>query len=176
MLPLLTTDRLLLRQRHDDDVPAILRMDADAEVMRFLGGGRPPEPVEHERLVRARIHTDFGEGLGYWSAFPRDRPDEFLGYLQLTAMPGYGDIEIGYRFCRAAWGRGLATEAASAGLDHAFRTRALPAVVAVVHPDNIGSQRVVMKLGFTAAGRRHAYGADLLFFRLEQASYLAGVR
>jgi RimJ/RimL family protein N-acetyltransferase len=173
LLPLLTTDRLVLRQRHDDDVPAILRMDVDPEVMRFLGDGGPPDPIEHEKLVRARIHTDFGEGLGYWSAFPRDRPDDFLGYLQLTAMPGYADIEIGYRFHRAAWGRGLATEAASACLDHAFRTCALPAVVAVIHPDNIRSQRLIRKLGFGEAGRRRAYGADLLLYRLERASYLA---
>ena len=173
MLPPLTTDRLLLRQRHDDDLPAILRMDADPEVMRFLGDGRLPDPAEHEKLVRARIHADFGEGLGYWSAFPRDRPDDFLGYLQLTTMPGYADIEIGYRFRRTAWGRGLASEAAGACLDHAFRTRALPAVVAVVHPDNIRSQRVITKLGFGEAGRRHAYGADLLLYRLERAAYLA---
>jgi len=176
VLPLLTTDRLLLRQRHDDDLPAILTMDADPEVMRFLDDGRPPDPIEHEKLVHARIHTDFGEGLGYWSAFPRDRPGDFLGYVQLTAMPDYGDIEIGYRFHRGAWGRGLATEAAGVCLDHAFRTRALPAVVAVVHPDNIRSQRVIMKLGFEKAGLRHAYGADLLLYRLERASYLTQIR
>jgi RimJ/RimL family protein N-acetyltransferase len=139
--------------------------------MRFIGDGRLPDPVAHERLVRERIRRDFGAGLGYWSVFPRDRPGEFLGYVQLTTMPDYGDIEIGYRFRRAAWGRGLATEAANACLDHAFRTRALPEVVAVVHPDNIGSQRVVMKLGFKAAGHRHAYGADLFLYRLGRAAY-----
>ncbi len=171
MLPLLITERLLLRQRHDDDLSAILEMDADPEVMRFIGDGQPPDPAEHERLVRERIHTDFGEGLGYWSAFPRNRPEEFLGYVQLTAMPGYGDIEIGYRFRNAVWGLGLAPEAANACIEHAFRTRTLPEVVAVVHPDNVRSQRVLVKLGFTAAGRRHAYGADLLLYRLDRESY-----
>jgi RimJ/RimL family protein N-acetyltransferase len=165
MLPPLTTERLLLRQRHEDDVPAILRMDRDPEVMRFLDGPRTDRD-EHETEVRARIRKDFGPGLGYWSVFPRDPPGEFLGYVSLHRMPDYeDDVELGYRFCRSAWGQGFATEAAAACLGHAFRTVALAEVLAVVDPDNLRSLRVIAKLGFRAAGRRLAYGKDLLLYR-----------
>ena len=169
-LPLLTTERLLLRQRHEDDLPAILRMDLDPEVMRFLDGPRT-DTAAHEKEVRARIGKDFGPGLGYWSVFRRDRPEDFLGYVSLHVMPDYAEVELGYRFDRPAWGQGFATEAAAACLDHAFRTLALPEVVAVVDPDNRGSLRVIAKLGFRAAGRRHAYRKDLLFYRLERTWY-----
>jgi RimJ/RimL family protein N-acetyltransferase len=169
-LPLLTTKRLLLRQRREDDIPAILRMDLDPEVMRFLDGPRT-DTAEHEKEVRERIRKDFGPGLGYWSVFPRDRPNDFLGYSSLHTMPDYPEVEIGYRFRRAAWGHGFATEAAAACLDHAFGTLGLEEVVAVVDPQNQGSLRVIAKLGFRAAGRRHAYRKDLLFYRLERASY-----
>jgi RimJ/RimL family protein N-acetyltransferase len=165
-LPLLTTERLLLRQRHEDDLPAILRMDLDPEVMRFLDGPRT-DTVAHEKEVRARIRKDFGPGLGYWSVFPRDRTGDFLGYISLHPMPDYTEVELGYRFSRAAWGRGIATEAAAACLDHAFRTLGLAEVVAVVDPDNHASLRVIAKLGFQAQGRRRAYRKDLLLFRLE---------
>jgi RimJ/RimL family protein N-acetyltransferase len=169
-LPLLTTARLLLRQRHEDDIPAILRMDVDPEVMRFLDGPRT-DTVEHEKEVRARIRKDFGPGLGYWSVFRRDRPDDFLGYVSLHTMSDYTEVELGYRFRRATWCQGIATESAAACLDHAFRTLALPEVVAVVDPDNHASLRVIAKLGFRAAGRRHAYRKDLLLYRLEQTKY-----
>lgn len=172
-LPPLTTDRLFLRQRHEDDIPAILRMDLDPEVMRFLDGPRT-DTAAHAEEVRARIRKDFGPGLGYWSVFPRDRPDDFLGYVALHPMPDYSEVELGYRFCRAAWGRGVATEAATACLDHAFRTLALPEVVAVVDPDNRGSLSVIAKLGFRPAGRRQAYRKDLLFYRLERMWYRPG--
>jgi len=174
MLPVLTTARLLLRQRHDDDVPAILRMDADPEVMRFIDGPRT-DMAAHEKEVRARIRQDFGPRLGYWSVFPRDRPGEFIGYVSLHRMPSYeDDIELGYRFCRSAWGHAFATEAAAALLDHAFVRLALPEVVAVVHPDNRRSLRVIDKLTFATGGHRHAYGKELRLFRLDRARYLSG--
>ena len=174
-LPPLTTDRLLLRQRHLDDVAARVRMNCDPEVMRFVGDGRMPDPVELEKRTRERAATDFGEGLGYWSVFPRERPDDYLGYVVLSPVPESSDIEISYGIRRDAWGHGFATEAARAGLDFAFRTRGLTEVVALVYPANIRSQRVIAKLGFRAAGSRNAYGQDLLFYRLARESYLDSV-
>jgi RimJ/RimL family protein N-acetyltransferase len=174
-LPPLTTDRLLLRQRHADDVPAILAMAADPEVMRFVGDGRVPDPTEQEKRVRERAGTDFGMGLGYWSVFPCDRPDDYLGYVVLSPIPDSTDIELSYGIRRDRWGLGLATEAAGAGLDFAFRIRRLPEVVALVYAANLASQRVIAKLGFAAAGRRNAYGADLLYYRLDRDAYLARV-
>jgi RimJ/RimL family protein N-acetyltransferase len=171
-LPLLTTDRLLLRQRHLDDVPAILAMNADPEVMRFVGDGRMPDPAASEKRTRERVSTDFGMGLGYWSVFTRARRDDYLGYVVLSPVPDSEDIEISYGIRRDAWGQGYATEAAGAGLDFAFRVRALPQVVALVYPANLKSQRVIAKLGFEPAGQRHAYGTDLLIYRLARDAYL----
>ncbi len=171
-LPPLTTDRLLLRQRHLDDVPAILAMNTDPEVMRFVGDGRMPDPVELEKRTRERVRTDFGMGLGYWSVFPRERPDDYLGYVVLSPVPESADIEISYGIRRDAWGQGFATEAARAGLDFAFRVRVLPEVVALVYPANLRSQRVIAKLGFEPAGNRNAYGKDLLIYRLARDSCL----
>jgi RimJ/RimL family protein N-acetyltransferase len=171
-LPSLTTDRLLLRQRHVDDVPAILAMSADPEVMRFVGDGRKPDPVEQERRVRERVDTDFGRGLGYWSVFLRKRPDDYLGYVVLSPVPDSADIELSYGIRRDAWGQGIATEASQAGLEFGFRVRELPEIVALTYPANLRSQRVIAKLGFAAAGIRHAYGEDLMFYRLARSSYL----
>jgi RimJ/RimL family protein N-acetyltransferase len=171
-LPLLTTERLLLRPRRPEDVPAIVRMNTDPEVVRFVGDGRVPNPVELERRTRERVSTDFGLGLGYWSVFLRERPDDYLGYVVLSPVPESTDIELSYGIQRNAWGRGFATEASRAGLEFGFRVRGLPEIVALTYPDNLRSQRVVAKLGFTSAGMRHAYGQDLLFYRLNRGAYL----
>jgi RimJ/RimL family protein N-acetyltransferase len=171
-LPPLTTDRLLLRQRREEDVPAILAMAADPEVVRFIGDGQVPEPIEHEMRVRACVDTDFGVGLGYWSVFLRNRPSDYLGSVVLSPVPDAADIELSYSLRRDAWGRGFATEAARAGLDWGFQARGLTETVALVYPDNLRSQRVIAKLGFVPAGIRHAYDTDLLFYRLDRASYL----
>jgi RimJ/RimL family protein N-acetyltransferase len=87
-------------------------------------------------------------------------------------VPESTDIELSYGIQRNAWGRGFATEASRAGLEFGFRVRGLPEIVALTYPDNLRSQRVVAKLGFTSAGMRHAYGQDLLFYRLASDAYL----
>ena len=93
-LPPLTTERLLLCQRSLEDVPAILRMDADPEVRRYVGDGRLPDPVEQEKRVRERVGTDFGIGFGYWSVFLRRRPDDCLGYVVFSPLPESSEIEL----------------------------------------------------------------------------------
>ena len=133
-LPPLTTERLLLRQRHLDDVAAIIRMNSDPEIMRFVGDGRMSDPVELEKRTRERVGTDFGVGLGYWSVFPRERPDDYLGYVVLSPVPESTDIELSYGIQRNAWGRGFATEASRAGLEFGFRVRGLPEIVALTYP------------------------------------------
>ncbi len=79
-LPHLSTPRLDLRQRSEADVPALIEMACDPEVMRFVGDGRPCEPEAHRRQFLDRIHEDFGAGLGYWSVFPKGAPDRFMGW------------------------------------------------------------------------------------------------
>ncbi len=55
--------------------------------------------------------------------------------------------EIGWHLQRCAWGQGYATEAARVVLEYAFQVLALPAVMALVKPDNLRSHRVAEKLG-----------------------------
>ncbi len=164
-LPNLSTPRLDLRQRREADLPALIEMESDPEVMRFVGGTRPGEPEVHRREFLERMRKDFGPGLGYWNVFPKGEPDHFMGWVCLAPLPGYRDIEIGYRFKRAFWGRGYAGEACQACLDYAFGELGLREVVAVAHPENARSHRVLAKLGFAAAGLRHAYGEMLPFYR-----------
>jgi RimJ/RimL family protein N-acetyltransferase len=171
-LPELTTRRLWLRPRQESDLPALIAIDSDPAVMRFVGDGSIADPASLEKRLRERLRVSSGDGLGLWSVFARDRRDDVLGVAGLVPISGSSDIELAYRFRAGAWGQGFATEAGMACLSYAFRTLELAEVVALVHPDNARSARVIAKLGFAAAGRRLAYGADLAFYRLGRAAFL----
>lgn len=165
LLPGLDTERLLLRPRTMADFAACLAMDREPGITRFVQGPWD-DPERHAAFLRNRIAASFGDGLGYWSIFPRTHPDRFSGWILLIPADGVGpEIEIGWRLNRSAQGRGYATEAARAVLEHAFETAGLDRVVADIHPDNHASIRVARKIGMVCEAdgmhgtdpyRRHA--------------------
>ena len=134
--------------------------------MRYVGspaGVKPP--AETLERVRQRIGTDHG-GLGFWRVESR-HDGTFYGLGALIRMPAGDDVELAYRLARAAWGKGIASEAGTALLDYAFRTLALPRVVAVTYPENRPSQRVLDKLGFAREGELDYKGVRATFYVLE---------
>ena len=155
MLPTLETSRLRLRPLAAPDLPDLIRLDSDPEVMRYVGspaGVRPPAEIEERARTRIRESEDGTHApLGFWRVEGRaDRV--FHGLAALIRMPTGEDVEVAYRLARSAWGHGLATEAAGALVAHGFGPVGLPRLVAVTYPDNHASQRVLDKLGFERRG------------------------
>ena len=116
--PEIETARLRLYPPRPEDLEARLAMDRDPEVMRFT---RPvPEDAKAQRAqIRAALDGPPGRGA-FWHVEERAAPG-FIGWCGLFPLEDSGLIELGYRYLRAAWGRGFATEAATAALDHGFR-------------------------------------------------------
>lgn len=151
----LETPRLRLCPLAPRDLPDLIRLDSDPEVMRYVGspaGVRPPAEIEERALTRIR---EAGEGahdpLGFWRVEAR-RDGVFHGLAALIRMPTDDDVELAYRLARTAWGHGIATEAAGALVAHALGALGLRRLVAVTYPDNHASQRVLDKLGFERRG------------------------
>jgi RimJ/RimL family protein N-acetyltransferase len=74
---------------------------------------------------------------------------EVIGFSGIKYVQEIGGNELGYRFFPEFWGLGLATEAGRASIDFARDDLRLGRLVALVHPDNVASARVVTKLGFS---------------------------
>ena len=149
-LPDLLTARLRLRPRTTDDIEANLAMDLDPEVHRYIFvHGAPDAGTWRERLLE-RIESGWPERGGLWVVEWRHRPG-FLGWCGLFPLEESGLIELGYRYLRAAWGQGIATEAAAAVLEHGFWELKLDPIVAVAHPDNLASRRVLDEARFSPA-------------------------
>jgi [ribosomal protein S5]-alanine N-acetyltransferase len=170
-LPELLTTRLRLRPRTMADLEANLAMDLDPEVQRYVFiQGAPDSAAQRDVLIR-RIASGGPERGGLWVVEWREEPG-FLGWCGVFPLEDSDLIELGYRYARSAWGQGVATEAAGAVLEHGFRTLGFDPIVAVTHPDNLASQRVLEKLGFRAEGLRFHYGLDLAFYTLSRADHV----
>lgn len=165
----LLTARFRLRGLRDEDLPALVAMNRDPEVMRYV---RKPGSDAEERQKAVELIAKYrGEPLGVWAIEGRD-DGAYLGNAMLLTLPGSEDIEVGYRLPQSSWGRGIATEAATRLRDYGFEEIGLEEIVAVTDPENAASQHVLRKIGLSFRGLRRAYDTDgLHFFAIRRAEW-----
>jgi RimJ/RimL family protein N-acetyltransferase len=166
-IPSLTTPRLLLRAFTMDDVPALHAIMGQKGVLRYFPRSEPPPPQHVERLIQSILGHWQERGYGLW-ALESQSSGELMGRCGLQHLPETGEVEIDYLLGRTFWGQGLATEAARASLDWGVVNLALQRVVGISHVHNVGSQRVLQKLGMERLERREFFGMDCYYYAWDQ--------
>jgi ribosomal-protein-alanine N-acetyltransferase len=143
---ILETPRLILRSFQDEDIGRLAELMANRDFMRFSLG---PYTREQTQTVLQKFLSWNQAGLPSQFAVifrGNNEPIGYCGFLHWH-LDGADEVEIGYRLHPDYWNRGLASEAAQAVRDHAFRDLNLPKVISLIHPDNIASRRVAEKNG-----------------------------
>jgi RimJ/RimL family protein N-acetyltransferase len=150
--PTLSTARLRLRPFTEADTDAIFNLQSNPQVLRYWDAPPWRERAQAERFI-ARCVQMAQEDRGIRLALERSEDDVFIGWCALFRWnPEYRSAGIGYCLSEAAWGQGFATEAATALLQWAFDTLDLNRVQSETDTRNIGSARVLEKLGFVREG------------------------
>jgi [ribosomal protein S5]-alanine N-acetyltransferase len=167
------TERLILRPLALADLGPMHDVYGEREVMRYIGsGGSHSETVDDsERRLQRLIDHQEAHGFSLWAVTDRDS-GTVMGDAGLILLGHRGpEIELGYRLAKPYWGKGYATEAAAAWLAHGFGELGLERIVAVTHPENLASQRVLEKVGMQPAGTTSYDGVDALLFALDRDAH-----
>ncbi|GIH78072.1 GNAT family N-acetyltransferase [Planobispora longispora] len=150
----LRTSRIQLVPLSDDHLEHEIELDADPEVMRYLGNGRARTREEVERLHHERLAVaGLVPGLGFWAGLVEGR---FVGWWILEPPqradqgPAGGQAELGYRILRRHWRQGLASEGARELIRHGFEDLGLTRVFAETMAVNTASRATM-----TAVGLQH---------------------
>lgn len=159
------TDRLRAIRLASEHLPAIRVFHQDERMMALIGGTR--EADSSTEYLATHVANWERDGIGFWLLRDRTTNEAIgLGGLRTMELDGTTELEVGYAFLPEHWGRGLATEATSAFLDAARQLTEFTSVVAVIHPDNAASIRVVERLGFVLDRRlEHEEGGRLIYRR-----------
>ncbi|MFD6432545.1 GNAT family N-acetyltransferase [Streptomyces venezuelae] len=140
-----------LRVPTHEDAFAWHRLFDDPEVMEFFGGSSAELSMYEELTARQRRHD---AELGYCLWTMLDAAGEPIGFTGAQPWPRtwgpVGEIEIGWRLGRAAWGKGYASAAAEATVER-LRAAGVPSVVAMIVSENKRSIAVARRLGMELA-------------------------
>ncbi len=165
----LETSRLILRPFQSGDVEAAFGWFGDPVVMRFTPTG-PDTSVDQTkaRLANYQAHQT-KHGFSKWIIL--ERPSgRAIGDSGLLKLEDQGWIDLGFRLAQPYWGKGLATEAASASsawVRAAFDDFHIDRVTALVHPENVASIRVLEKLRFQRVRRDTIMGMKSIVYSLD---------
>jgi RimJ/RimL family protein N-acetyltransferase len=148
---MIETQRLILRPWRESDLAPFAEQNADAEVMRFLGG---PLTREDSDAYARRAQAHYAEhGFCKWAVeAPGVAP--LIGGVGLSWVSFNASftpaVEVAWRLHRRFWGKGYATEAARAAIHDGFARIGLAEIVALTTLANTPSQQVMQRLGMTA--------------------------
>ncbi|WP_249435634.1 GNAT family protein [Paenibacillus sp. Marseille-Q4541] len=167
------TERLIIREFEAGDWMDVHRYASDVRVTKYTLWG-PNEEEDSKAFIQfcmedqQKINRD-----EYSLAVENKYTGEFLGGVNIIFMGS--NAEIGYCFHPDYWGKGYASEAASAMLKFGFEQPEVHRIYATCRPGNVGSSKVMKRIGMTQEGvlREHVfyngeYHSSLLFSVLKQ--------
>jgi len=157
------TKRLVIRSFTPQDAPALHdRVFGDPDAMRFIPRGASPSVERTRASIERFISHERQHGFGLWAVELRET-GELIGDCGLFLVEGRGpEVEVAYHFGKEWWGRGYATEAASACLAYGFRECGLDEINAISYPQHTASRRVMEKSGMKYVGNARYYEIDVV--------------
>src|SRR5687768_4505784 len=164
--PVLTTPRLKLRMLEARDFDEYAAIHADFEVTRFTARKQLTrvESWKHMATIVGHWHL---RGYGMWGV-EELATQRLVGRVGFHCPEGWPEFELGWTIGREFWGRGFATEAARAALEHAFTAMDREHIISLIDPANFNSIRVAERLGETIEGETEIDGHRLIVYGISR--------
>lgn len=145
----LVTPRFVLRELSLDDLDDANAVDADPEVTRYTSHEGTDLEATRKYLERSIREAKATPRRVYDFAITRPGEDRFLGRVGFNVeRPAHREATLWCILARSLWNQGVGTEVVAAVLDVAFGPAGLHRVIGDCDPRNVGSARVLEKLGF----------------------------
>jgi len=144
------TSRLLLRPPQLGDLDPWAAMMTDEATARYIGGVMPRAVTW--RALMTMIGSWHAHGFAMFSVIEKST-GRWIGRLGPWMPEGWPGPEIGWALVRDAWGKGYATEGATAASDWAFDRLGWTDMIHSIDPLNRASQEVAKRLGSVNRGR-----------------------
>lgn len=166
----LETARLGFRRLTLDDEEVLMEFFSSEEALRYFD--MEPNNRGHCRAFIERQIERYDEGNGLCAMIDRQSGEQVgqCGLLYQEAG-GLTELEIGYRLLPRFWGKGYATEAASACRDIAFSRNLAPSIISIIHINNLRSQNVALRNGMTPTVTMHRKGLEVCIYRITRTEW-----
>jgi RimJ/RimL family protein N-acetyltransferase len=164
MLPILETDRLLLRPISEDDANDLFEFFTDSETTKYLPSTKTRDQVRE--WIELVLYSYQNHQIGPLAVISKD-PNEFLGYCGLYLqkdVDGADEVELLYGLIKRFWKKGYAIESAKRVHDYGINELGIERLVSIIHPENSSSIGVAKKIGMTFEKEAIVWGKNYLIY------------
>jgi ribosomal-protein-alanine N-acetyltransferase len=163
------TKRLLHRQFTPADLERLIEMRVEPEVMKYLGGEEMQNPAALEKRLEFYI-SGYAQRIGMHGVIWKES-GEMIGWSGLQLLEDTEEIEVGYGMIKEFWGKGIGYETARFWLRYGFEQIGLERIVAVADKENIGSWKIMEKLGMKYEKDVGRYGMNCVFYGISKDEF-----
>jgi len=164
--PILTTERLILRELLDSDVTEIFLLRSDALINKYLDR-QPSKTLEDALNFIKKIKNN---SLSYWAITQKEN-EKLIGTICLFDFSEeLKKCEIGYELLTEYQGKGIMSESAKKIIEYAIQTLGLKTIDAYTHKENQSSTKLLIELKFERTNIVDESNSDLTLFRLKSCS------
>ncbi|WP_018754950.1 GNAT family N-acetyltransferase [Paenibacillus terrigena] len=157
MITELHTERLHLRKMKVSDSSSLFKIWSDPDVTKFMNVSRFTDENQAKEMINLLDDLSRDSKAIRFSIIKKES-NEIIGSCGYNSFDFENEkAEIGYDIAKSFWGRGYASEAICALLDHAFSSLKLNRIEAKVDPENVNSIKLLQKLNFTFEGTLRQY-------------------
>ncbi|MDQ3800441.1 MAG: GNAT family N-acetyltransferase [Acidobacteriota bacterium] len=169
---MLETERLILRRITPGDLDALIATREGDEVNKYLGGARMQNPEAIAERMKFYLECHEKHGFGMCMVIWKET-GEIIGWSGLQPLGETGEIEVGYGMKKEFWGRGIGYECALAWLRYGFENIGAERIVALAHPDNVGSWRIMEKCGMRYEKNTTHFGMECVLYAITKDEFLS---
>jgi ribosomal-protein-alanine N-acetyltransferase len=145
------------------DAGAMFELCQDAEVMRYVGDGKPHDFEKVLQILEWAENYQRENDFCRWKVIEK-KSGEVIGSCGFARPHGMEEVELGYLFGRKHWGKGFATEAARGSMIYGFEKLSFREIIALTDLENVASQKVLEKIGFARRGVEILDGEENLVY------------
>ena len=155
------SERLILKKVEAQDRAHYVPQVMTDNVMRYITGKGLSEKEAHERFDLALQFGLINPNFGIFSVWSKEAP-QYLGLARMK-LDEDGSVEIGYNLLEDFWGKGYGFEIAKTLMNFLISKTEKRNIYALIEPENIGSVKIVEKLGFQKTKEKS--GEKTYFYR-----------
>ncbi|MFK8037877.1 MAG: GNAT family N-acetyltransferase [Crocinitomicaceae bacterium] len=168
-MKILETERLYLREMTPNDAENAYRLNLDWDNIKYTGDV-PFESIQEAKAFLENYTSYKIDGFGRWAVIEKSS-NEFLGWCGLKFTPELDEYDIGFRLFKKHWSKGIATESAKACIDYGFTKIGLTRIVGRAMTENVGSIRVLEKIGLVYKDNYSFEGESGVIYEIKKLKY-----